>query len=132
MKEIVYTIIFSILAIILIVLLIYMFGRKDAEETMSGSATFTPGIYTTSLILDQKQIDLQVTVSESGPSAVTLAGADETVTARYPLLETCTEDISKQLAGGTSLNNIEYTSSNQYTMALLVEAVNNALQKAAP
>lgn len=132
MREIIYTVIFSILAIILIILLIYMFGKDDAEDTLSGTVSFTPGIYTSTLVLDDSQVDIQVTVGENGLSAVNLADLDETVLARYPLLETCTEDISRQISEGTPLNRIEYTSSTQYTTALLVDAINNALQKAAP
>ena len=132
MREIIYTIIFSKLAIILIILLIYMFGSKDSSETMSDAVSFVPGIYTSSVMLDNSRVNIQVTVEESGITSVSLADPDETIISRYPLLKTCTKDISEQLAGGTALNDIEYTTSNQYTVALLVEAINNVLQKAAP
>lgn len=132
MREIVYTIIFSILAIFLIILLIYMFGQKDSTETMSGSVTFTPGVYTSSLVLENQEIHLQITVEESGLTGVSLVNPDEAILARYPLLETCVQDISDQLANGTALNEISHTDANQYTMTLLLESINNALQKAAP
>ena len=45
MKEIIYTVIFAALAVILIILLIYMFSHKKTEETMAAIpdyAAFTP------------------------------------------------------------------------------------------
>ena len=132
MREIVYTIIFSILAILLIILLIYMFGQKDSTETMSGTVSFTPGTYTTSLTLEDQQIDIQIVVEEEGITAVTLLNPELDILSRYPLIKTCIEDISAQLANGTSLTDITHTDANQYTMTLLLDAINNALQKAAP
>ena len=48
----------------------------------------------------------------------------------YPLLKTCTEDISSQLAANASLSEITYDSSNQYTYQLLTQAIEKALDKA--
>ena len=51
MKEVIYTMIFIVLAIVLIGLLIFMFGpgkkNRQAEET----AVYNPGVYTASIQL---------------------------------------------------------------------------------
>lgn len=132
MKEIIYTVIFAALAVVLIILLIYMFGRKNNSETMVGVSQFSPGIYNSSLVLGSHQLELQVSVDENGIEAVSFSQLDDAVKSMYPLLETCMEDINNQLQEGIGLQEIAYPQSNQYTSSLLIEAINNALQKAAP
>lgn len=132
MKEIIYTVVFSLLAVIFIVLLIFMFGRRHDSETMAKTTAFSPGIYSSTLVLGDKQAEISVTVNETGITDVILIPEDDSFNQMYPLLNTCMEDIAGQLEQGTLLNQITYTDSNQYTMNLLIEAINNALQQAAP
>ena len=44
MREIIYTVVFAVLALILILLLFFMFGPKKEEKKTSGQ-TYTPGTY---------------------------------------------------------------------------------------
>lgn len=132
MKEIIYTIIFAILAVLLIILLIYMFSRKTAEETMAAVPGYEAGTYTSSINLGDTSVGVEVTVAKDGVKDAALTNMDEVTAASYPLLESCMNDISKQLKDGTALNQITYSSSNQYTVSLLLEAINRALSQAAP
>lgn len=132
MKEIIYTIIFAILAILLVILLIYMFSRKKTEDTMALIPEYAPGVYTASINLGDTSVGVEVTVTEHGLSDAGLCEIDEATSLSYPLLETCMNDISKQIKKNVPLNKISYSSSNQYTVSLLLEAINRALSQAAP
>ena len=77
MKELIYTAIFVALAILFIILLIVMFGKKEPEkavETMA-DATYVPGIYSTSITLNNQVVDISVTVDENHIKA--LLGIDD-------------------------------------------------------
>lgn len=132
MKEIIYTIIFAVLAVILIILLVYMFSHKKTEETIASVPEYAPGVYTSSINLGDASVEVQVTVNKDGVSDAALTNMAESTAAAYPLLASCMEDISAQLKENVPLNQITYSSSNQYTVSLLLEAINNALQQAAP
>ena len=66
MKEIIYTAIFLGLAAVLVILLTVMF-RPDRKQTSSeGDAKkYTPGIYTSTLSLNDANLEVEVTVDES-------------------------------------------------------------------
>ena len=132
MKEIIYTVIFAALAVILIILLIYMFSHKKTEETMAAIPDYAPGVYTSSINLGDAAISVSVTVNKDGITDAALTDIDEATAAAYPLLATCMADISAQIKENVPLNQITYSSSNQYTVSPLLEAINNALSQAAP
>ena len=64
MKEIIYTAIFAALGILLIVLLVIMFrpdGKADGKNT---GKQYNPGIYTSSLTLNNTNLEVEVSVDE--------------------------------------------------------------------
>lgn len=132
MKEIIYTVLFILFAVVMIFLLVYMFFLKDnssSSETAS-TATYTPGVYSTSILLGEHPVSLQITVDKDRINSITTAPLDESVTAMYPLLESCLESISAQLTSGVPLDQVTYDKSNQYTASILLDAISLALQKA--
>ena len=84
MKEIIYTVLFVILGILLLILLAVMFFPKD-KETSAGTANYTPGVYTSSVTLNNMELLLEVTVDESHINSIRCSNLDETVTTMYPL-----------------------------------------------
>ena len=132
MREIIYAAIFSLLAIIIIILMIYFFNSKDSRETLNPVSTFSPGTYSSTLRLGDYTAEISVEVNASGVCSASFSDLNEQVKTMYPLLESCMSDISAQLANGTPLNLIQYSSTSQYTATVLIEAINTALQKAAP
>lgn len=130
MKELIYTIIFAGLGILLIILLICMFlpdkEKKESVETMQ----YTPGVYTSSIVFGEQSFDVQVTVDESEIQSVSLFNLDETITTMYPLVETTMESLSEQICESQSVEDLSYTSDNQYTATVLLNAVEDALEKA--
>ncbi len=134
MKELIYTGIFVLLGILFIILLILMFLPKSKENTKTqetASATYVPGVYTASLILNNHAVDIQVVVDENNINSIQLVNLDEAVTTMYPLIETAFEEIIDQIYEGQSLENITYSADNKYTSSILLEAIGDSLKKAA-
>ena len=51
LKEIIYTVIFAALGILLILLLIFMFSGKDNEDVTSNTPLYKAGVWTSSIPL---------------------------------------------------------------------------------
>lgn len=129
MKELVYTGIFAVLGILLVLLLIYMFAPKkeDApEETMK----YVAGVYTSSIVFQDRTVDVEVTVDENAIKSISLVNLDETVTAMYPLMEPALEQLTEQILETQSTKNLTYSDDNQYTSMVLLRAIDQALEKA--
>ena len=131
MKEVVYTIIFLILAIIMAVLLYIMFGqKKDENTTASSSSPYTPGVYTSSIYLNDNTFDMDVTVDADHIKQVRLVNLSESTTAMFPLMEPTLDTLAAQLYETQSLDGITYSEDNKYTSLLLINAISEALDKA--
>ena len=129
MKEMIYTLIFAGLGILLILLLIFMFlpKQKDAStETMK----YVAGVYTSTIQLNDNTMDVQVAVDEERINSVSLVNLDETVATMYPLMEPAGEQLAEQIISKQSTENITYSEDNQYTSMVILNAVNDALEKA--
>lgn len=129
MKELVYTMIFVGLAVLLILLFVFMFGSKK-EESAKETMKYTPGKYTSSILFNDNSIDVEVVVDENRINSVSLVNLDESVATMYPLMQPALDEISQQIYENQSLDDIDYGSENQYTSQVLVEAIRDALSKA--
>ena len=129
MKEIIYTAVFAALAVILILLLVFMFhpGQKNNTQT---TQKYTPGTYTSTVTLNNNDLEVEVSVDESHINSIRFSNLDESVAAMYPLLATSMDNISAQLAAGVSVEDISYSSSSRYTSQVLLGAVSQAINKA--
>ena len=134
LKELIYTGIFAVLGILFIILLIIMFVPKNKEENKAvekPAATYVPGIYTTSLILNDNAVDVEVTVDETNINDIRIVNLDEAVTTMFPLLEPSFDDLANQIIKNQSLDNITYADDNKYTSMVLLNAIKTSLGKAA-
>ena len=132
MKEVIYTAIFLVLGLLMIVLLLIMFGPSKDKETASSVQTtsaltgqYLPGVYTTAIELNDNTFDVQVTVDSSHINSIELINLSESTAAMYPLKELASQIYEKQ-----SLEDITYEDDNKYTSMLLLEAIKSALAKA--
>lgn len=132
MKELIYTAIFAALAILFVILLIVMFGKKEPDTTVEtmASATYVPGVYSTSLTLNNQVVDITVTVDESHINSVELNNINEAVTTMFPLMEPTFDSIAAQIKEGTALSDITYDQENYYTSQILIQAIQTSLDKA--
>lgn len=132
MKEIIYTALFILFLIILAVLLFFMFGsRKSKEETASSDALYTAGTYTSSVSMDQTNLEVEVTVDEDHIKSIRFSNLDETVETMYPLLQSSMENLADQIVLSQSAEDITLPEDSEYTSSLILSAIQSALEKAA-
>lgn len=134
LKELIYTGIFALFGILFIILLIIMFVPKDKKQDSTPkepAATYVPGIYTTSLIINDNVVDVEVTVDETNINDIRIVNLDEAVATMFPLLEPAFDDLANQICESQSLENITYSDDNKYTSMVLLNAIKASLEKAA-
>lgn len=134
MKELVYTGIFVVLGILFIILLAIMFlpGRdKNKDVSTETASLYVPGVYSTSISLGSRTVDVEVIVDTQSIQSVTLKNLDEAVTTMYPLIQPAFEDIISQFEETGSLDEITYSDDNKYTSMVLLDAIRSSLDKAA-
>lgn len=128
-KEILYTGIFLVLGIVMIILLVNMFGNnKKNKDTASNQ--YVPGVYSSTITLGENTLNVAVTVDAQTISGVSIENLDETVTTMYPLLEPALNEINNQISVVDSVDDITYSKENQYTYIILNQAIKNALEQA--
>ena len=131
MKELIYTAVFIVLGIFLLLLMIFMFsGSPEQEAAAEVPSRYTAGVYTASMILGGNSVEIAVTVDEDYISSIEFRQLDETVSAMYPLMEPSLESLSEQICASQSLENISYSEDSQYTSLVLLSAIQTALSKA--
>ena len=132
MKEVIYTAIFLLFAIILGIILFFMFGPGKSLVTNSGDADrYTPGIYRTSVNLNNNNFDVEVTVDANRIQAISLVNLSESTAAMFPLMEPALESLATQIYSLQSLENLQYAEEQKYTSQLLIQAIETSLNKAA-
>ena len=129
-KEVIYTGIFVVLAVVLAGLLFLMFGKNKNADPASADAIYHAGVYTSPITLNDNTFDVEVTVDENHINSISLVNLSETTTAMYPLVEPALDALSDQIYTSQSTENITYSEENKYTSMLLLEAIDNALEKA--
>lgn len=128
-KELIYTGIFLILGILLILLLINMFG-KNQDSKKDTANKYIPGVYSSAITLGENTLNVSVTVDSNIVNGVRIENLDETVITMYPLLEPALNEINNQISLVDSVDDITYSKENQYTYIILNQAIKNALEDA--
>lgn len=129
MKEIIYTVIFAVLAITLILLLAFMFLPRTSETSQNVNH-YNPGVYTSSLSLNNTNLEVEVTVDESHINSIRFSNLDDSVTTMFPLIQPAMEDIADQICKTQSLENITLSETTPYTSQVIINAISDALTKA--
>jgi hypothetical protein len=131
LKEIIYTVIFAALGILLILLLIFMFKPDKKDETASADADlYTAGVWNSSIALNDMAINLEVVVDKDHINSVKIKNIDEAITTMFPLVEPSLEAIAVQLYNDVPIDQVEVMEDSKYTQQLLIEAIKVALDKA--
>lgn len=128
MKEIIYTAVFVALGIILIILLAFMFFPKK-DKTVDSKQKYTPGIYTSTVTLNNTNLEIEVVVDSSHINAIRFSNLDESVTTMYPLVQPTIEYIAEQIYESQSLENISFNDDSPYTSQVIINAIEDALSK---
>ena len=117
---------------ILILILLFIMLRAGSGESPGESVDtmYVPGVYTSSVLIDQNTFDVQVSVDENHINSIELINLDESMETMYPLLGPTLDELAEQIISAQSVSDITYSKNNQYTSMLLANAVNDALEKA--
>ena len=127
MKEIIYTAIFAALALLVIVLLIFMFGTGKKDSAVKNEKQYTPGTYTSTLTLNNTNLEVEVSVDAYKINSIRFSNLDETVTTMFPLIQPAIEQIYET----QSPDSITLSEDTPYTSQLILDAVSEAVEKAA-
>ena len=131
MKEVIYTAIFAFLAILLAILLFFMFGSGKAKNPpQTETSRYTAGIYNSSVRIGENSFDVEVTVNSDRIQSIRLVNLSESTAAMFPLMEPVLESLASQIYTSQSLENIEYPEDRKYTSVILLEAISQAVKKA--
>ncbi len=151
MKEIIYTGIFLVLGIILLIFLVLLFvpdedtgtsapsqpvptegASPNPDTTVSSSSLYIPGIYNTELVLNDQIINVEVIVDQTQITSIKLVNLSETIATMYPLLQPTFDSLTAQIYENQSLEDISYDQESKYTSLVLLEAIRKSIEKATP
>lgn len=138
LKELIIGVIIAVLLIILSIFAISSFGgskeSNPGNNTSGGnkaSATYHPGVYTSSVMLNGTPIDIKVTVDANNINDIEMVNLNEAITTMYPAFQTSFDEIAAAVKEKGSTANIGYDTDNKYTSTMLLSAIQKALDKAA-
>lgn len=120
--------------VLAVVIFVVSIGHKSNMNTSTENKSnmrYTAGVYTSSIHLIDNAIDVEVVVDDSHINSISLVNLDEATAAMYPLIQPALDNLSQQIYEKQSLENISYGDDNQYTSMVLLQAIQEALDKAA-
>ena len=131
-----------VIAALIILAAIFIFGGSSSDAAKSTGVniststdtvkkntscpTYSPGVYTSSILLNGTPIDIQVTVDSDNINNIEMVNLSESVQTMYPMLN----EIKTSVINNGSTDNITYNASSKYTATMLLSAIDSALAKA--
>ena len=112
-----------------------MFRRDKADsppESSTAEAAYIPGVYSCAITLASEQINVEVSVDAHQITSIALRPLSDSVAAMYPLMEPAMQDLAAQILKSQSLESVTYPTQQKYTSAVLLRAIQTALDKAVP
>lgn len=131
MKRIIFTAVCIALILILAVLIAVLLKPKDKTSNETVPTMYVPGVYTSSVKISDAALDVQVVVDENNINSISLVNLDASMETMYPLLRPALDDLESQIVSEQSLSDLTYSQNNQYTSIVLLNAIRDALEKAA-
>ncbi len=130
LKELIYTVVFIALAILLVLLLVFMFLPDKEDNATETSSQYTAGTYSTYVIYNSIPLEVSVKLDSNHINAVDFIPISDDVATMSSVIETSLNNIEKQVLQNQSTLNIYSSTDNQYTYNILANAVQSAIAKA--
>lgn len=132
LRELIYTVVFILLGIVLIISLVIMFTNKGSNPKPENetSSLYEPGVYTSSITLNGNSMDITVTLDSNHINSITLDNVSESVATMYPLVQPAFNDIADQIVTTQSLDNIQFSEDSKYTYTILYNEVSDLISSA--
>lgn len=102
----------------------------DTVKKNTSCPTYSPGVYTSSILLNGTPIDIQVTVDSDNINNIEMVNLSESVQTMYPMLNSSFDEIKTAVINNGSTDNITYNAGSKYTATMLLSAIDSALAKA--
>lgn len=102
----------------------------SGDSAPTSAALYYPGVYTTTMEMNDTTIHLELVCDENHINSVRLINLDEAVETMYPLLTPALEDLELQLSLDVPVEELKFTEGSTYTQTILVEAIELTLAKA--
>lgn len=135
-----------VIAALIILATIFIFGGSSSDAAKSTGVniststdtvkkntscpTYSPGVYTSSILLNGTPIDIQVTVDSDNINNIEMVNLSESVQTMYPMLNSSFDEIKTAVINNGSTDNITYNAGSKYTATMLLSAIDSALAKA--
>lgn len=135
-----------VIAALIILAAIFIFGGSSSDAAKSTGVniststdtvkkntscpTYSPGVYTSSILLNGTPIDIQVTVDSDNINNIEMVNLSESVQTMYPMLNSSFDEIKTAVINNGSTDNITYNAGSKYTATILLSAIDSALAKA--
>lgn len=135
-----------VIAALIILAAIFIFGGSSSDAAKSTGVniststdtvkkntscpTHSPGVYTSSILLNGTPIDIQVTVDSDNINNIEMVNLSESVQTMYPMLNSSFDEIKTAVINNGSTDNITYNAGSKYTATMLLSAIDSALAKA--
>ena len=129
MKDVIRIAAFALLGLVLIALLVILFIPKHGANAPGGASMYTPGKYSSSIILYDQPVDVSVTVSDNEITAVNMTEMAEIQRVFYPLFEPAMDDLAAEVLQYQSADIVPQTEA-PVTTDILRQAVSAALLQA--
>lgn len=128
-KELIVAVLLSIIALVLIALLVIAIMNRNTDEPSAPSGRYAAGVYSSSVILNGNPVDIRVTVDEDNINNIEMVNVSETVTTMYPLIQNSFEEIKDLVIANEGVEGVTYSSENKYTATMILNAIDDALEK---
>lgn len=135
-----------VIAALIILAAIFIFGGSSSDAAKSTGVniststdtvkkntscpTYSPGVYTSSILLNGTPINIQVTVDSDNINNIEMVNLSESVQTMYPMLNSSFDEIKTAVINNGSTDNITYNAGSKYTATMLLSAIDSALAKA--
>ena len=123
MKQIIRWAVALILAVLIVIGIVSAIGHAGSRPT------YNPGVYTSSIILHNSPVNVEVEVSAHSIESVRVLELSETQQVFYPLFASSAEDIAERVVAEQSCD-ITLDSEYSVTGGIILDAVSQALDKA--
>ena len=131
LRELIYTVIFVLLGIVLIISLIFMFCNKNQgeKETKTTNSQYEAGVYTSQVTLNGNPMEISVTLDNNHINAITVTNVSDAISTMYPLVQPAFDDIANQIVDSQSVKNVKFSKDSKYTYTMLYDAIVDTINK---
>lgn len=101
-----------------------------SKASPTTETAYIPGVYSTCVKLGSAHAEIKVYLDANHINHIELVHLDESIATMYPLMSPLLDELATKVINAQSVDNITYSTENKYTSLILLNAINNTLNKA--